>query len=293
MPENLGVAQTKSSPTDVVTEMDTAAEKTIRAAIRKARPEDGFLGEEGGAEPGASGVRWVVDPIDGTVNFLYGIPEYAVSIAAEVDGEVVAGVVLDVAKDVLYAGHLGGPATRDGVPLTVRGPAPLAHRLVATGFNYTRPVREVQAWVAWGGWDEDRQLAGTSEFSPREDAAGAFAGTAPHPLHPQGWRLRFALPPEVPRSAFLHLRAIDGRGHASTLYAATVDAALLRSVRLELRTAEAERLQERAEGEARLAQLRAEGAYERSVLEARLAAMEASRFWKLRELWWRLRSGRS
>lgn len=148
------------------------------------------------------------------------------------------------------------------------------------------PVREVQAWVAW---EENRQLAGTTAFSSREDAAGAFAGAAPHPLHPQGWRLRFALPAEIPRSAFLHLRVIDGRGHASTLYAATLDAALLRSVRLELRAAEEKRVQERAEGAARLAQLRAEGAYERSVLEARLAAMEASRFWKLRQQWFRMK----
>ncbi|MDQ6526481.1 inositol monophosphatase family protein [Nocardioides sp. LHD-245] len=145
------VAATKSSDIDVVTAADRAAEELIRRLVLDARPDDAFLGEEGGAADdaaGTSGVRWIVDPIDGTVNFLYGIPEYAVSIAAEVDGEVVAGVVMDVAKDVLYAGHRGGVPTRDGVPLAVRGPAPLAHRLVATGFNYTRPVREVQAAAA-------------------------------------------------------------------------------------------------------------------------------------------------
>lgn len=139
------VAATKSSAVDVVTEFDRGAEQLIREVLLGERPDDAVLGEEGEDVRGASGVRWIVDPIDGTVNFLYGIPEYAVSIAAEVDGEVVAGVVMDVAKDVLYAAHAGGPPTRDGRPLAVRGPAPLAHRLVATGFNYTRPVREIQA----------------------------------------------------------------------------------------------------------------------------------------------------
>ncbi|TNM43267.1 inositol monophosphatase [Nocardioides albidus] len=144
----VSVAATKSSDVDVVTAADRACEELIRRLVLERRPGDAFLGEEGDDVAGTSGVRWVVDPIDGTVNFLYGIPEYAVSIAAEVDGEVVAGAVLDVAKDVLYSAHAGGPPTRDGVALAVRHPAPLAHRLVATGFNYTRPVREIQAAAA-------------------------------------------------------------------------------------------------------------------------------------------------
>ena len=99
-PADLGVAHTKSSPTDVVTEMDQAAEKLIIERIRASRPADAFLGEEGGAAEGASGVRWIIDPIDGTVNYLYGLPDWSVSIAAEVDGEVVAGVVaVPVAHD--------------------------------------------------------------------------------------------------------------------------------------------------------------------------------------------------
>ncbi|WP_408895593.1 inositol monophosphatase family protein [Nocardioides sp. R1-1] len=146
--EGVSVAATKSSDIDVVTAADRASEELVRRLVLEARPDDAFLGEEGDDVAGSSGVRWVVDPIDGTVNFLYGIPEYAVSVAAEVDGEVVAGVVVDVAKDVLYAGHVGGVPTRDGTPVAVRAAAPLAHRLVATGFNYTRPVREVQAAAA-------------------------------------------------------------------------------------------------------------------------------------------------
>ena len=144
------VAATKSSDVDVVTEADRASEALIRARLSAARPGDGFLGEEGDDVVSTTGVRWIVDPIDGTVNFLYGIGQYAVSIAAEVDGEVVAGVVLDVARDTAYLGHLADehhPATvtRDGEPITVRGPVPMALRLFATGFSYDRRIRTLQA----------------------------------------------------------------------------------------------------------------------------------------------------
>ncbi|MEP9365391.1 inositol monophosphatase family protein [Nocardioides sp. CN2-186] len=144
------VAATKSSDIDVVTEADRASEALIRARISEARPGDGFMGEEGSDVASTTGVRWVIDPIDGTVNFLYGIPQYAVSIAAEVDGVVVAGVVLDVQSGVEYVGRLAdgdspASATRDGRPITVRGPAPMSERLFATGFSYDRRVRVLQA----------------------------------------------------------------------------------------------------------------------------------------------------
>jgi myo-inositol-1(or 4)-monophosphatase len=149
------VAATKSSDVDVVTEADRASEALIRDHLRAARPSDAFLGEESLGEEGDdvasdTGVRWIVDPIDGTVNFLYGIPQYAVSIAAERDGEVVAGVVLDVQGRTEYVGRLADgqdpeTATRDGEPVAVRGPAPMAQRLVATGFSYDRRVRVLQA----------------------------------------------------------------------------------------------------------------------------------------------------
>lgn len=139
------VADTKSSVTDVVTETDRASEELIRRTLLAARPDDAVMGEEGEDHPGTSGVRWVVDPVDGTVNFLYGLPQYAVSIAAELDGEVVAGVVLNVATGTEYTATLGGPARRDGVPLRVRSVVPLAERLVATGFSYSAEVRARQA----------------------------------------------------------------------------------------------------------------------------------------------------
>ncbi|MFL6138441.1 MAG: inositol monophosphatase family protein [Frankiaceae bacterium] len=137
---------TKSSSTDVVTATDRAAEALIVQRLRAARPGDAVLGEEGGAQgSSASGVRWLVDPLDGTVNYLYGIPQYAVSLAAEVDGEVVAGVVLDPAKDELYAATLGGGATRNGRPIRCSDRAELGQALVATGFSYDADRRARQA----------------------------------------------------------------------------------------------------------------------------------------------------
>ncbi len=141
------VADTKTSPTDVVTQADRDSEALIRAHITDRRPDDGFLGEEGGTTTGTSGVRWIVDPIDGTVNFLYGLPQYAVSIAAEVDGDVVAGVVLNAATGVEYVATSGDPR-RDGVPIRVADPTPLERRLVITGFSYEVAKRTVQAEAA-------------------------------------------------------------------------------------------------------------------------------------------------
>jgi myo-inositol-1(or 4)-monophosphatase len=147
------VADTKTSATDVVTEVDREVERLVRSLLAEARPHDGVVGEEGADRAGDSGVRWIVDPIDGTVNFLYGIPQYAVSIAAELDGTVVAGVVLDVARETAYLGRrAAGPdgraavrAWRDGMPIEVRAPAPLAQRLIGTGFSYEAGIRTLQA----------------------------------------------------------------------------------------------------------------------------------------------------
>lgn len=139
------VAETKSSPTDVVTEADRAAEELIRTRILAARPDDGIVGEEGADTASASEVTWVVDPIDGTVNFLYGIPQYAISIAARVGDQVVAGVVLDVTKGETFTATRGGGARLDGHPVAVRDVVPLDQRLVITGFSYERTTRVAQA----------------------------------------------------------------------------------------------------------------------------------------------------
>lgn len=142
------VLDTKTSPTDVVTAMDTASERLLRRALLGARPQDGFLGEEGTELAGSSGVRWVVDPIDGTVNYLYGIPQYAVSIGAEVGGDIVAGVVHNPVSGETWSAVRGGGARLDGRPLQVSGETDLAYALVGTGFGYESARRAVQADIA-------------------------------------------------------------------------------------------------------------------------------------------------
>lgn len=143
---DLGV-ETKSSDTDVVTAKDRAAEQLIRARLDEARPDDGFLGEESGHGTGTSGVRWVVDPIDGTVNYLYGIPQYAVSIAVEVDGVVRVGVVYDPAKDEMYQAVSGEGATLNDRPLRCSAQTVLGVSMVNTGFGYSAERRGRQGAV--------------------------------------------------------------------------------------------------------------------------------------------------
>ncbi|GAA3440724.1 inositol monophosphatase family protein [Planomonospora venezuelensis] len=140
------VLATKSSPTDVVTALDRASEELIRARIKEARPDDAVLGEEGGAT-GDGRVRWIVDPIDGTVNFLYGLPEWAVSIAVEVEGEVVAGVVNVVPRGEVFTAVRGGGAWLGGERLRCNTGVPLEQALIATGFGYGPGRRAVQAEV--------------------------------------------------------------------------------------------------------------------------------------------------
>jgi myo-inositol-1(or 4)-monophosphatase len=143
--EGVEVAGTKSSPIDIVTEADRACERLIHQRLLGDRPDDGIVGEEGSQVAGTSGVVWIVDPIDGTVNYLYGLPHYAVSIAAELDGEMVAGVVLAPALGLEYVATPGAGATCNGRPISVRDVVPMSERLVATGFNYERPARTRQA----------------------------------------------------------------------------------------------------------------------------------------------------
>jgi myo-inositol-1(or 4)-monophosphatase len=143
--EGVEVAGTKSSPIDIVTEADRACERLVHERLLGARPDDGMVGEEGSHDRGSTGVVWIVDPIDGTVNYLYGLPHYAVSIAAEVDGDVVAGVVLAPVLGLEYVAVRGGGATCNGVPIHCRPVPALSERLVGTGFNYEQPVRTRQA----------------------------------------------------------------------------------------------------------------------------------------------------
>ncbi|MEU5431263.1 inositol monophosphatase family protein [Streptomyces olivoreticuli] len=146
-PADLGVAATKTSPIDVVTEMDIAAEKLITGFLAERRPADGVLGEEGASSAGTSGVRWIVDPLDGTVNYLYGLPSWAVSIAAEVDGEAVVGVVAAPMRGETYRAVRGEGAYLGNRRLAVRSAPDLDHALIGTGFGYLQSRRAAQAEV--------------------------------------------------------------------------------------------------------------------------------------------------
>ena len=151
--EGVEVADHKSSPVDVVTLADRETENLIRSLLADARPDDGFLGEEGGAEAGSSGLTWVVDPIDGTVNYLYGIPHWAVSIAV-VEGDpdpltwrALAGCVTNpVAGEIFTATDAGG-AFSGNQQLRVAEPASLAQSLIGTGFSYDSQTRAKQGAV--------------------------------------------------------------------------------------------------------------------------------------------------
>jgi myo-inositol-1(or 4)-monophosphatase len=167
------VVRTKTSVTDVVTDMDQAAERLIRSQILAERPDDAILGEEGGQTGGAAPVRWIVDPLDGTVNYLYGLPDWAVSIAAEVGGQVVAGVVCAPRRDEVFCAILGVGAWRASLagqpdplrrmredrtaerakllvgaePLACNDGVALEQALIATGFGYEPGRRLVQGRV--------------------------------------------------------------------------------------------------------------------------------------------------
>jgi len=140
-------ADAKTSPTDAVTVMDKAAERLILDRLAAARPDDAVVAEESGSRPGSSSVTWYVDPLDGTVNYLYGIPQYAVAIAAAVDDELMVGVVYDVAKDEMFSAGKGNGATLNGQKIGCTGQTDPAMALVATGFSYSAAMRSRQAAV--------------------------------------------------------------------------------------------------------------------------------------------------
>lgn len=140
----------KSTPTDLVSEADVEAERALREVLAARRPGDAVLGEEGGDRggDGRGGPRWVVDPLDGTVNFLFGIPHWCVSVACEDAEGTLAGVVHDPLREETFAAARGGPATLNGAPVRASARADLATAMVATGFAYDAEVRAVQAEVA-------------------------------------------------------------------------------------------------------------------------------------------------
>jgi myo-inositol-1(or 4)-monophosphatase len=138
-------SRSKSSPTDPVTEADRAAERIVVDAIRASRPDDGVLGEEGARIEGTSGLRWVIDPLDGTVNYLYQRADWGVSLAVEDDAGALAGVVLDPVRRETFHATRGGGAYLNARPLRVNDPVPVGMALVATGFSYRAEARRRQS----------------------------------------------------------------------------------------------------------------------------------------------------
>lgn len=141
------LVDTKTTGTDMVTEMDKASEALILGRLTAARPDDAILGEEGTDRTGTTGIRWIVDPIDGTTNYLYGHAGFAVSIAAEIDGEMALGVVHDPLHGEVFTARRGCGAQRNGEPIRASSETDLSHALVATGFSYEPDRRRRQAAV--------------------------------------------------------------------------------------------------------------------------------------------------
>jgi myo-inositol-1(or 4)-monophosphatase len=140
-------AQTKHSPADLVTAVDRQSERVLVDAIRKARPNDAIVSEEGTNESGTSEVCWVLDPLDGTTNFVHGYPAHSVSVGVEIDGVRAVGVVHDTYHDIVYAGIAGAGASCAGSKITVRSEHDLARALIGTGFLPQLEVRAYQAVV--------------------------------------------------------------------------------------------------------------------------------------------------
>ncbi len=172
------VTQTKSTPTDLVSEADTAAEEAIRALLAVHAADDGIVGEEGEDVSSRSGRWWVIDPLDGTTNFVFGNPQWCVSVACE--GEV--GVVYDPLRDELFAGARGVPTLLGGEPVWARTGETLSEALVATGFGYDADQRAVQGELAARVLPRVRDLrrAGSAALDLAWTAAGRLTAYYEH-----------------------------------------------------------------------------------------------------------------
>lgn len=172
------VPDTKSTPTDAVTDVDRASERLIVARIAAARPGDAILGEEGTSRPGSTGVRWIVDPLDGTVNYLYGIGCYAVSIGVEVGGIRTAAAVVDAATGDIYDAASGAGSRLNGAPLACTGEADLSLALIGTGFAYVTAARARQAQIAAAVLPQVRDIrrCGSAALDLCSVAAGRLDG---------------------------------------------------------------------------------------------------------------------
>ena len=180
----------KSSSTDMVSDADREAEQAIVEILRAERPDDGLLGEEGASEEAASGDRrWVIDPLDGTTNYLYGYPAWAVSVALEDGDGGLVGVVFDPARGELFAASRGDGAVMNGAPIRVRSGASLDRALIATGFGYDAERRARQAEVLRQVLPvvRDVRRAGAAAIDLAWVAAGRIDGYWERGLQPWDW----------------------------------------------------------------------------------------------------------
>ncbi|GAA2340780.1 inositol monophosphatase family protein [Saccharopolyspora halophila] len=206
---------TKSSETDVVTAGDKAVERLVRDRLAELRPGESVLGEEEGGEAALDGLRWVVDPIDGTVNYLYGFPFYSVSLAAQVDGESVAGAVVEPVSGRVWSAAKGCGAFLDGQRLRVSATERLELSLVGTGFSYSVRRRTAQARVVGDmlGKVRDIRRAGAASLDLCAVAAGWLDATYEVGLHRWDWAAGALVATEAGANLRLPVKdAADGLG---------------------------------------------------------------------------------
>jgi len=220
---------TKSAATDVVTAVDRESEELVRARLERLRPGEPVLGEEGGGELG-SGVTWVVDPIDGTVNFLYGLPDFAVSIAAQIDGVSVAGAVVEPVSGRRWTAARGAGAWLDGRRLHVSDPPGLELSLLGMGFSYSgeRRVRQGKLTAEMVGQVRDIRRRGAASLDLCAVAAGWLDGYFEHGLHRWDWAAAALIAAEAGATVLLPGEAAD-LGEDATFAASPAVAADLRA----------------------------------------------------------------
>jgi len=181
--------RSKSSATDLVSEADERAERAIVTTIRKRRPDDALVAEEGSSARGSSGVSWYVDPLDGTINYLYGIPHWSVSICCADTAGQLAGVVFDPLRDELFSAARGGGAHLGDRRLAVTDKRDLASALIATGFGYDAAQRETQGRIIAKLLGDVRDLRrfGSAALDLSWTAAGRFDGYFESVEKPWDW----------------------------------------------------------------------------------------------------------
>ena len=181
--------RSKSSATELVSEADEKAERAIVAAIRRKRPDDAIVAEEGSGAMGSSDVSWYVDPLDGTINYLYGIPHWCVSICCADSSGALAAVVFDPLRDELFSSARGGGAQLGDRPLRVSDKRDLASALVATGFGYVAAQRLVQGRIIANVIGEVRDVRrfGSAALDLSWTAAGRYDGYFESVEKPWDW----------------------------------------------------------------------------------------------------------